>query len=258
MTLIGSRWSKRAVPVVLTLLATSWASPLSAGPPFVTDDPDSPDANHFEINLAAQYTRFQGGSDAAVPSLEVIYGVTNTLQISILTALAMAHVDGVGTNFGPGDVELAVKYRFIQSDDWGWRPSIAIEPTIMLPGGSQARGLGSGQIQGFLPIWLSKDFNQWTVFGGGGYNINPGVNRMNWWYTGIGILRELNPEWTVGAEIFHTTPTDRGAKDNTGFNIGVIYNISEVHHLLVSAGRNLVNARQNNEFSTYIGYQATF
>jgi hypothetical protein len=258
MTLIGSRWWKRAVPVVLTLLATSWAGPLLAGPPFVTDDPGSPEANHFEINLAAQYTRFQGGSDAAVPSLEVIYGVTNTLQISILTALAMAHVDGVGTNFGPGDVELAVKYRFIESDDWGWRPSVAIEPTIMLPGGSQARGLGSGQIQGFLPIWLSKDFNQWTVFGGGGYNINPGINRMNWWYIGIGVLCELNPEWTVGAEIFHTTPTDRGAKDNTGFNIGVIYNISEVHHLLLSAGRNLVNARQNNEFSTYIGYQASF
>jgi hypothetical protein len=258
MSSIGSRWIKRAGPVVCTLLLASWACPTWAGPPFVTDDPDTPDANHFEINLAAQYRRFKGGSEAAVPSLEVIYGVTNTLQISIETPLALAHVDGVGTNVGIGDVELAVKYRFIQSDDWGWRPSVAIEPTIFMPGGSQARGLGSGQIQEFLPIWLEKDFNQWTIFGGGGYIINPGVNRTNWWFTGIGVLRELNPEWTVGAEIFHTTPTERGAKDNTAFNLGVIYNINDVHHLLMSVGRNLINARQNNEFSTFIGYQATF
>ena len=86
------------------------------------------------------------------------------------------------------------------------------------------------RLAAFLPIWLSKEINQWTVFGGGGYNINPGPERKNWWFTGVGVTRELTPEWTVGVEIFHTTPTDTGAKDNTAFNVGVIYNISEQHH----------------------------
>jgi hypothetical protein len=71
-----------------------------------------------------------------------------------------------------GDVGL--KYRFIDKDDWGWRPSIAIAPQINLPSGSEPRGRGAGRAIGFIPARLSKDFNQWTVWGGGGPNIDPG------------------------------------------------------------------------------------
>jgi hypothetical protein len=255
MTLNDSGWSKRRGSAVWVFVAILWACPALAGAPFVTDDADTPDAKHFEINLAAQYTRFQGGSAAAIPSLEVNYGVTDKLQVSVLTPLAMAHTDGTGTNIGVGDIEFGVKYRFVDADDWGWRPGVAFAPSIVVPSGSEARGLGTGRTQGFLPIWLTKEFDQWTVFGGGGYNINPGSDRLNWWFTGVGVTRELSPKWTVGTELFHTTPTDRGAKDNTAANIGVIYNISDTHHLMLSVGRNLVNARENNAFSAYIGYQ---
>lgn len=238
--------------------AALYASSAWAGPPFVSDGADTPDAKHFEVNIGAQYTRFEGGSAGTVPSVEVNYGVTERLQVAILTPMSMSHIDGQGTNVGFGDIEFGVKYRFVDADDWGWRPGIAFAPSLIMPSGSAERGLGSGQMQGFLPIWLSKEFGRWTVFGGGGYNINPGVDRLNWWFTGIGATRELTPTWTVGAEIFHTTPTDRGAKDNTAFNIGVIYNISDVHHVMASVGRNIVNARENNEFSTFIGYQIVF
>jgi hypothetical protein len=252
----SARWRRRT-PAAWILAAVLSAGPAWAGPPFVTDDADTPDANHFEINLGAQYTRFQGGSAGTVPSLEVNYGITDKLQISILTPLAMAHTDGVGTNIGLGDIELGVKYRFIEADDWGWRPGVAFAPSIVMPSGSEARGLGSGQIGGSLPIWLSKEINQWTLFGGGGYNINPGMDRLNWWFTGVGVTRELTPKWTVGVELFHTTPTDRGAKDNTAFNVGAIYNISDTHHVMASVGRDLVNARENNAFSVFVGYQLT-
>lgn len=245
--------------IMLALAATMVPfMPALSGVPFVTDDADSPDAGHFEINLAAQYTRFQGGSNAAIPSLEINYGATNKLELIILTPLGLSHVDGVGTNVGVGDIELGVKYRFIDADDWGWRPAVAFAPSITMPSGNEVRGLGDGRMQGFLAIWLSKDINQWTMFGGGGYNINPGPDRLNWWFAGLGITRELDPTWTIGAEIYYTTPEGQGLKNSTAFNIGAIYNISDMHHLMISAGRNLINARENNEFSTYIGYQLTF
>jgi hypothetical protein len=245
--------------IMLDLLAVMvWTAPAFSGVPFVTDDADSPDAGHFEINIAAQYTRFQGGSVSAIPSVEVNYGLTRTVELTIEAPLAMSHVDNVGTNVGIGDVRLSVKYRFIDADDWGWRPAVAFYPAISLPSGSEVRGLGEGRMQGFLPIWISKEFNQWTVFTGGGYNINPGLARRNWWFAGLGVTRELDPAWTIGAEIYHSTPIANGVKSNTGFNVGVIYNISDVHHLLLSVGRNLINARENNELSTYVGYQLTF
>ena len=54
------------VLVALILEALIYASPVHAGVPFFTDDSDTPDANHFEINLAAEYTRFRGGSVGAI------------------------------------------------------------------------------------------------------------------------------------------------------------------------------------------------
>src|SRR3978361_1897025 len=94
--------------------------------------------------------------------------------------------------------------------------------------------------------------------GRGGYNINPGTDRLNWWFSGLGVTRELNPKWTIGAEIYYTTATAQGQRNSTGFNVGAIYNINDIHHLMISVGRNLINASQNNEFSTFIGYQLTF
>jgi hypothetical protein len=201
------RWEQRrrtslALPVVLLL-----CSPAFAGVPFLTDDADTPDAKHFEINIAAQYTRFQGGSVGAVPSVEVNYGLTSRVELTVLAPLALSHIDGEGANLGVGDIEIGFKYRFIDSDDWGWKPAVAFAPALITTSGSEVRGLGNGRMQGFLPLWLSKDFNQWTVFAGGGYNINPGPGRRDWWFSGIGVTRELDPTWTVGAEIYHATPT---------------------------------------------------
>ncbi len=153
-------------PLLWACLCTIWAASAWAGVPFVTDDADTPDAKHFEINIAGQYTRFQGGSVGTIPSVEVNYGVTDKLQVSVLMPIGFSQVQGVGTNVGLGDTELGVKYRFMDADDWGWKPGIAFAPTVTLPSGIEERGLGAGHFQVSLPIWLSKDFNKWTAFGG--------------------------------------------------------------------------------------------
>jgi hypothetical protein len=253
----GTRGRPLVAAVIVSAAALA-ATPVSAGPPFVTDDPDTPDKGHFEINLAGQYTRFNGGSTANIPSLEVDYGVLSNLEATILIPLGLSQVSGVGTNVGFGDVELSLKYRFIEEDSWGWRPAVAFAPQINLPSGSEARGLGAGRTTGFIPIWASKDINQWTVFGGGGLNINTGPDQKNWWFSGVGVLRELDPNWTVGGELYYSSPDATGVKHTMGFNLGFIYNINDIYHVLFSAGRNLINARDTNQFSTYIGMQFTF
>jgi long-subunit fatty acid transport protein len=228
-----------------------------AGAPYLTDDPDTPDKGHFEINLSLQYSRFQGGSSGAAPAFEVNYGVTDKLQLSAMVPLAFNQADGIGTNAGIGDTEIGVKYRFVDSDDWGWRPGVAFAPTLITSSGSSARGLGAGYTQAFLPVWVSKELKQWTVFGGGGLDINPGPNGRNWWFTGVGLTRELSPKWTVGMEVFDTTPSESDGRNSVGFNVGATYNISDTHHILFSIGRNITNVSAN-QVSTYIGYQLTF
>ena len=36
------------------------------------------------------------------------------------------------------------------------------------PTGNTDRGLGTGAIHAFFPIWLQKDFGKWSIYGGGG------------------------------------------------------------------------------------------
>jgi hypothetical protein len=230
----------------------------SAGVPYVTDDPDTPDPGHYEINVAAQYNHHQGETVGALPSVEVNYGALDGLELHVLVLNGFERTQGSRTNFGFSDVELGAKYRFIDADDWGWRPGVAFAPSVNLPAGDARRGLGSGHVDALLPIWISEEFKQWTVFGGGGYAINPGLEQRNWWLAALGVTREIIPELTIGAEIFHNTASEREGHDGTGVNVGAVYDISEHHHLLFSVGRNIQNAAEQNQFSTYIGYQLTF
>lgn len=253
-----TRHNTGPVWVATVLACVVAASGAAASPPFTTDDTSTQPTGGFEVDLSAQYTRFKGGTRGTLPGLEVDYGITDNLQIGVQAPYNFAQTDGAGSNFGIGDVALTAKYRFIEADDNGWRPSFAFAPKLTLPAGSQARGLGSGQIQGFLPLWVSKQIDPWTLFGGGAYTINPGPGQLNWWYFGVGAVRSLTDSFSLGAELYHSTKPGRGQRDSTGFNIGVIYNISEVHHLMAAVGRNLINARENNEFSTLLNYQLTF
>jgi hypothetical protein len=57
-----------------------------------------------------------------------------------------------------------------------------------------------------------------------------------------------------GAEVFYNTPTAKGEGGRTGFNVGTIVNLTDEHHFLFSAGRDI---HGQNRFSAYIAYQLT-
>lgn len=227
-----------------------------AGAPFVTDDPGT--AEHFEITLAVQYTRIARESMGEAPSLEVNYAARENVELHALFRLAFDHVSGERTQWGYGDTELGIKYRFLDQDNEGWLPAAAFFPLVLLPTGDEDRGLGTGHTRGFIPLWLGRDFGKWSTFGGGGYWINPGDGNRNYWFAGLGITRQVTDDLKLGGEVFYITRTETDGKDAPGFNLGAVYDISDQHHILFSAGRGLRNASETNEFSTYIAYQLTF
>jgi hypothetical protein len=66
---------------LLTSLVTL-ISPLAfAGPPFITDDPEPVEANHWEINYAVSKTWRAGGSSAGAPSIDINYGLSPNIQL---------------------------------------------------------------------------------------------------------------------------------------------------------------------------------
>jgi hypothetical protein len=144
---------------------------------------------------------------------------------------------------------LGIKYRFVH--ETAHVPQIGIFPLIELPTGDADRGLGNGKVQVFIPVWLQKSFGPWTTFGGGGFWYNPA--HRNFARLGWGLQRDLNEHLTLGAEIYHETPSD-GANGHTAFNLGGYLNFNEHQHLLFSAGRDIDGP---NRFSCYLGFQIT-
>lgn len=224
-----------------------------AGPPYVTDDPETVDYRHWELYLASQAAHDKDGWAGTGPHVEVNYGVWPNVQLHLIAPMAFALPPDSTGQYGYGDTEVGVKVRFIQESNW--RPMVGIFPLLELPSGNSQNGLGSGQVQAFLPLWVQKSIGPWQTYGGGGYWINPGSGNKNYGFVGWQIQREILEHVTLGAEVFHTTPRVEQGDAETRFNIGLVWDITETQHLLLSAGRGI---QGSNTFQGYFAYLFTF
>jgi hypothetical protein len=222
---------------MLLFLILLGAAPVFSGPPFRTDDPEPVDYTHWEFYAATQYQNDRGDLSGTAPHFETNYGVAPDVQLHLLVPDAYDRPKAGAASFGPGDVELGVKYRFLQESEYV--PMAGIFPLLEAPAGSEARGLGTGRAQLYFPLWLQKSWGPWTSYGGGGYWINPGMGNKNYWYTGWLLQRDLAKWLTLGAELFHTTPLATDGQAETGYNIGAIVNFSEIQHFICSAGADI-------------------
>ncbi len=237
------------------LLCFSLLAPVTvwAGPPFITDDPEPVEFKHGELYISSIYTDTKDGKTGTLPHLEVNYGVIPDMQLHLLVPFAFSHPNGGPTSYGLGDTELGVKSRFIHESEN--IPQVGIFPLVHLPTGNSDRGLGGGHVSAFLPLWLQKSWGPWTTYGGGGYWINPGTDKKNYWQLGWLVQREITKALTLGTEVFHLGKQTADGRDETGYNIGGIINVSDEHHILFSAGGDFAG---DTRFAAYLGYQWTF
>jgi hypothetical protein len=224
-----------------------------AGPPFRTDDPEPVEYKHWEVYVASQGNSDDSGISRTAPHIEVNYGILPNVQIHLIAPLEYVKPEGQASQYGYGDTELGAKFRFIQETDSC--PQVGTFPIFILPTGNEDKGLGTGETQVFIPLWLQKSWGPWKTYGGGGYWINPGTGNQNYWFFGWEVQRDLSEYLTLGAEIFHETPSVVDGESSTGFNVGAIINFTDLHHLLLSAGKNFSGPKDT---FYYVGYQLTF
>ncbi|MDE2183830.1 MAG: hypothetical protein KGJ78_12500 [Alphaproteobacteria bacterium] len=248
---------KRFFTLLLSVAALALSPRAFAGPPFLADDPEPVEYQHWEVYIFSAATRVDGDTGGVLPGVEVNYGVVPDVQLHIVAPLAFDKPSGSGMRNGLGDTELGVKYRFLQEDERGWRPMVGVFPLVEVPSGDAGRGLGAGRPRIYLPVWLQKSFGKWLTYGGGGYWINPGPGNRNHWFAGWLLQRQITASFALGGELFHQTPDTIGGKESTGYNVGGVYDFSENHHLLFSVGSGLQNAGTTNSFSYYLAFQWT-
>jgi hypothetical protein len=235
------------------LLALSAPFNVFAGPPYITDDPEPVEYQHWEVYVASMFTKQPDAWTSTAPHVEVNYGVVPDVQLHLILPMTLYVPADGASSYGYGDTELGVKYRLVHEGDW--LPQIGTFPLLEVPSGSHARNLGSGHFQTFLPLWLQKSEGKWTAYGGGGYWINPGAGNRNWWFTGILIQRQVLPNLAPGVELFHGTSQQAGQSAETGFNLGMVWDLSDIQHIMFSAGPAFGGP---NHLQGYFAYQLTF
>ena len=149
-------------------------------------------------------------TDTATPAVEFKWGALPNVHLHVIIpavgiipsnnpGLAPA---GVGPRaFGLGDIELGIKYRFVQESK-----HLPMVGMFVIPTGNAAKGLGVGKTWYKLPLWAQKSFGPWTTYAGGGVTLMNAPGYRNFPYAGWLVQRDLGKKWTLGIEVFYHGP----------------------------------------------------
>ena len=220
-----------------------------AGPPFVTDDPEPPAPGGWEINVPFILERTPGKTEMDAPLFDFNYGLPN-VQLKLELPVRIAHEDNDGTEAGPGDLLLGVKWRFFNNEQS--QLQFGIYPQLLLPTGDHARGLGDGGSAFVFPLLAQRNWGKWTVYGNVGYWRQTAAETRNYVYAGAVLEREMSDRLVLGAELFGNSPKERGGRSELAFNVGGTWKLNEHLNLLFAGGRDIVG---DTTAMGYIGLQ---
>jgi hypothetical protein len=240
------------LPIGAALLL-GFITPAMAGPPYLSDDPEPTDYRHFEIYTFSNGTATRDGTTGE-GGIDFNYGGAPNLQLTATLPAAYGFPAAGATMGGLGNIELAAKYRFLTQDSAGL--DVAVFPRVFLP--SASSNIGEQHASLLLPIWMQKDWGQWSAFGGGGCEINQGGGSQNFCLMGMVVTRQVTSALQVGLEIFHQTPDMRGGEATTSVGAGVRYDLNEHFHLLGYLGRGIQNTDETDRFKWYTSVLFTF
>jgi len=238
---------------LLGLCLTLHASAAWAGPPFLTDDPEPTDTGHWEIYGPLIEGEGRGSTFEGSAGVEINYGAAPDLQLTLGLPAGFAH-DDAGWHWGAGDIAVSAKYRFYHDEQAGF--SIAAFPGITLP--TAGKAMGSGKVTGLLPVWLQKDEGVWSVFGGGGYAINPGAGNRDYWTGGAAITRQVGQNLLIGLEADRQGPDTVGGRASTSLGLGAIIQLASPFRILASGGPSFADGCDTVGFHTFLALRSDF
>jgi hypothetical protein len=221
---------------VVGTVAALLPSAAYAGPPFLTDDPEPTDTGHWEIYAPLVEGSGRGADYEGSVGIELNYGAARNLQLTAGLPANYVH-DDLGFHWGRGDLELSAKYRFYHDDAAGL--SIAAFPGVTLP--TASHGMGNPKVTALLPIWAQKNMGPWSVFGGGGYAINPGPGNRDYWTGGVALAREVSKSLLLGIEVDRQGADTIDGRAATSLGLGAILQLKPPFRLLASGGPTFVD-----------------
>jgi hypothetical protein len=229
--------------VILSLKVTL----IFSAPPFITDDPDPVEYQHWQFYLFSTLDKSDMYRQVNVPSFTLNYGALPNFEASLTFGFlsfkqnVFLEALNVLDAYGFTDMALTPKYTLIKETNTF--PQIAVAPSISFPTGAQRRGLGNGRSILTYPIWLQKSWGSWTTYGGGGYLENLTPNTKNFYFEGWVIQKELSDKIMLGMEIYHQNGSLVTGRSTTLATWGGSYSFPSSKSVLFSFSRQITSEK---------------
>jgi hypothetical protein len=257
--------------IVAAFILFPVAALAQGGPPFRSDDPDTPGNKHWEINTGFIGERnFLGGS-YETPNVDINYGFGNRIQLKYELPWSIQETRGDSSHAaaGLGNSLLGVKYRFYQRHSRthvrdGEREvkfSASIYPQLVLnnPTHSVARGIAEPGPQLLLPLEANATIGWIRVSGEVGYRFtSKGV--PNSWIRGVVVGHEFKKDKELCIELYDQQDTQAPAgapklrESTLGIGGRVPLDKRQSFRLIGMAGHGLVSATRANGQPSWIAY----
>jgi hypothetical protein len=241
------------------------------GPPFISDDPDTPGNGHWEINMGYLGARNPFGGYYETPDIDINYGVGSRIQLKYELPLSIqeARGDSSHVDAGLGNSLLGVKYRFyerrskthVRDGEREVRYSFSTYPQLLLnnPTRSVARGIVEPAPQLLLPLEGSVKVRWIRVSGEVGYWFTS-KDVPNSWIRGVVAGHEFKKDTELYLELYDQqavraadgTPSPRESTLSIGGRVPIVR--GQWLRLIGMAGHGLVAPTRVNGQPTWIAY----
>jgi hypothetical protein len=228
-------------PLSVAIIALG-GSAASAGPPYLTDDPEPTPLGQLVVLSYDQGAVVRQGA-AFENGLEFDYGAAPDLELSLVLPVVSDETGAMGA----GNVQVSGKYRFLTQENLG--VDIAVVPTLKLP--HLSNSVGEDHASVFLPIWMQKDFGNWSAVAGGGCTANRTRDTTDFCQGGMLMLRQVTDALATGVELFHQGAATKSGTQETSLGLGINYRFLGTSRFLVRWSTNLQHGGDHGRYNWY-------
>lgn len=227
-----------------------------AGPPLITDDPDTPGPNHWELNQAiiAEYLHHEWLLQT--PLSDDNYGVGNNIELTYQLSWNEIVPKNGGAMSGLGDSLLGIKWRFLDQDK-AWL-DVSAYPQVQFnnPTSSARRGIVDKGTSVFIPFEIGHRFGPLDIYAEPGYTWNQRSPAQG--FLGVAAEYDLTEKFAIMGEL-HYDFVNGFNQNELLFNIGFQQTLTKHINLLGSAGRSIFGPSASAPgFMSYLALQFLF
>jgi len=232
------------------LLVSAGRVRAQGGPPLVTDDPGTPGADNWEVNVAMTLDRRSLSSTWGTPLVDANYGWGERIQLKLEMPWTVVS-DEQGTRGGIGSPLFGVKWRFLDEETAGVAVSTYPQFGFNLVSSSADRGLDPRETTFLLPVSAVKTVGPVAVNVEAGRIFESGGKGD--WVWGVALGHSFGSFEALG-EVFSTHGDDAASRQLL-VNLGGRVPVTAGSTILVSGGRSLSDGEGPRHTFLYLGLQ---